>query len=387
MPATSLIEILQRVRSVCANITRPQAATVDRDAHWPAETIRALQELRIAGLNVPEESGGLGHGLLALVQVCEQLGRECPSSALCFGMHCVGSAVISAKATADQKQTYLEPIARGHHLTALALSEPGTGIHFWFPQTELVPEPGGGFRVHGTKAFVTNGGHADSYVVSTTTAEPAATPHHFSCAVVSNDAPGLSWGRPWCGTGMRGNSSCEMKLQGVRLESGDLLGKEGDQLWYVFHVVTPYFLAAMAGTYLGSASAAFECARRRIAKRRYVHGGAPPANSSLVQHRLGTLWSKVERTRCFVHHAARSWDRGDAEGLELLLSSKAEVADCAEQAAAEALMLCGGSGYRSGGALERNLRDVQAVHVMSPTTDVLRIWTGRSLLGLPILGD
>jgi alkylation response protein AidB-like acyl-CoA dehydrogenase len=167
-------------------------------------------------------------------------------------MHCVGSAVIAAKATADQQIEYLEPIARGHHITALALSEPGTGIHFWFPQSKLVPEPGGGFRVHGTRAFVTNGSHADSYVVSTTAAEPIATPHHFSCAVVSNDSEGLSWGPPWSGTGMRGNSSCEMKLRGVRLAPAALLGKEGDQLWYMFNVVIPYFLAAMTGTYLGA---------------------------------------------------------------------------------------------------------------------------------------
>ena len=61
--------------------------------------------------------------------------------------------------------------------------------------------------------------------------------------------------------------------------------------------------------------------------------------------------------------------------------------DCAVAAAGTAMMLCGGREYRAGGALERNIRDVQAVHLMSPTTDLLRIWTGRALLGLPILGD
>jgi alkylation response protein AidB-like acyl-CoA dehydrogenase len=69
------------------------------------------------------------------------------------------------------------------------------------------------------------------------------------------------------------------------------------------------------------------------------------------------------------------------------MSAKAEVAECAEAAAGEALLLCGGRGYRSGDALERNLRNVHAIHVMSPTTDLLRTWTGRSLLELPILGD
>jgi alkylation response protein AidB-like acyl-CoA dehydrogenase len=384
--AICLDEILQRVRSIGAKITGPQAAVVDRDALWPAETISSLQQQRIAGLTVPEESGGLGHGMLALVKVCELLGRESPSAALCFGMHCVGAAVISAKATTDQKTRYLEPIARGEHLTTLALSEPGSGIHFWFPEAKLVPEVGGGFRLHGVKAFVTNGGHADSYVVSTCAAEPIVTPQHFSCAVVSNDAEGLSWGAPWSGSGMRGNSSREMKLRGLRVAPGDLLGMEGDQIWYVFNVVAPYFIAAMTGTYLGAASAAVDQARSRIAKRSYSHGGAPPAHSPVVQHRLGVLWASVQHSRFLAYEAARNADCGGDEALELLFSAKADVGECAVAAANEAIRLCGGSGYRTQGALERNLRDVQAVHLMSPTTDLLRVWTGRALLGLPILG-
>jgi alkylation response protein AidB-like acyl-CoA dehydrogenase len=73
--------------------------------------------------------------------------------------------------------------------------------------------------------------------------------------------------------------------------------------------------------------------------------------------------------------------------LELLFSAKAEVAECAVTAVNEALMICGGGAYRAGGLLERSLRDVQAAHLMSPTTELLRTWTGRALLGLPILGE
>ncbi len=387
MPATDLNEVLRRVRTVCSEITGPQAAEVDSDARWPVESLRALQKVGMGGLTVPEESGGLGHGLFTLVQVCELLGRECPSAAICFGMHCVGAAVMAAKATPDQRERYLEPIARGDHFTTLALSEPGTGIHFYFPQAKLVPEAGGGFRVTGTKAFVTNGTHADSYVVSTVAAEATAAPHQFSCVVVSNDAEGLSWGPPWRGIGMRGNSSREMKLQGVRLAPTELLGKEGDQLWYVFHVITPYFLAAMTGTYLGAASAALDQGRSHLTKRAYSHSGSSPAQSLVIQHRLGTLWAKVERTRQLAYHAARSADAGGDETLELLFSAKAEVGECAVTAVNEAMTLCGGAGYAAGGPLERCLRDVQAVHVMSPTTELLRTWTGRALLGLPILGE
>jgi alkylation response protein AidB-like acyl-CoA dehydrogenase len=387
LPATDLSEVLHRVRVVCSEITGPRAAEIDRDARWPVESLRALQRAGIGGLTVPEASGGQGHGLLALVQVCELLGRECPSTALCLGMHCVGAAVIAAKATTDHQARYLEPIARGEHLTTLALSEPGSGIHFYFPQVELVPEAEEDFRVTGTKAFVTNGSQADSYVVSTVASEPFSAPHHFSCVVVSNGAEGLSWGGPWIGMGMRGNSSREMKLRGVRLAPTDVLGKQGDQIWYVFRVITPYFLAAMTGTYLGAASVALDRARTHIKKREYSHSGSSPAQSPVIQHRLGTLWANVERTRRLAYHAARTGDADGDEALELLFSAKAEVAECAVTAMTEALMLCGGDTYRAGGPLERGLRDVQAAHLMSPSTDLLRTWTGRALLGLPILGE
>jgi alkylation response protein AidB-like acyl-CoA dehydrogenase len=186
--------------------------------------------------------------------------------------------------------------------------------------------------------------------------------------------------------GVRGNSSREMKLEGVRLAPTDLLGKQGDQLWYVFRVITPYFLAAMTGSYLGAANAALDQARSHLTERGYSHNGSSPAESPVIQHRLGTLWGNVERTRRLAYHAARSGDAGSDEALALLFSAKAEVAECAVTVVNEALTLCGGKGYRAGGTLERCLRDVRAAHVMSPTTDLLRTWTGRALLGLPILG-
>lgn len=169
---------------------------MDRDCRWPEAGLRAFQQAGLGGLIIGRDCGGLGQGLLAVAKVCEILGKRCGSTSLCFGMHLVASAVIVAKATQEQKQRYLVPIAAGRHLTTLALSEPGSGAHFYFPQTELRPEPPDALRIVGRKSFVTSGGHADSYVVSTTAADPDAPPDQFSCAVVAGDAAGLRWGRP-----------------------------------------------------------------------------------------------------------------------------------------------------------------------------------------------
>jgi alkylation response protein AidB-like acyl-CoA dehydrogenase len=385
MPALLLEDVIHRAEQVVELVALPSSDAVDRECRWPADSVRALQR-ELGGLVVPEDKSGMGHGLLALARVCEALGRACPSCALCFGMHCVGAAVLAAKATPDQVERYLEPISRGEHLTTLALSEPGTGAHFYLPQARLDPVSPEEFRVTGTKTFVTNGSHADSYVMSTTAADPEAPPGMFSCVVVREGAPGLTWGPPWTGVGMRGNDARTATLENVPVPRADLLGEEGDQIWYVFNVIAPFFLVAMSGTYLGIAAAALEEARRHLASRRYVLG-ARIGEQPVLQHRLGALWAQVERTRRLVYYAATQGDSGGTDALPALLSAKAEVADCAVGVANEAMTLGGGIAYRESSRLERLLRDARASHVMAPTTDILRTWTGRALLDLPILGD
>jgi len=377
---------LERVASLAAGVVAEQAPIVDRDGVWPERGIRALQAAGLGGLVLPESVGGHGHGLLSVVKICQVLGRVCPSTALSFGMHLVGSAVIAVKATPEQRTRYLEPIARGEHLTTLALSEPGTGSHFYIPETRMEPTEDG-FVLNGEKSFVTNGSQADSYVMSAVSAGASTGPGEFSCAVVRKGSPGLSWGAPWAGWGMRGNSARNATVASVAIERSDLLGEEGDQIWYVFHVVAPFFLMAMAGTYLGVAEAALEVARRHLLERTYSHTGASIAESPVLQHRIGCLWAKVQRTRAFVEEAARLGDAGDADALPALCSSKAEVADAAERVTAEVMTLLGGRGYAAGSRVQQLYRDVRAAHVMSPTTDILRTWTGRAVLGLPILGE
>ena len=380
-------EALARAREVAKTVLARQAEEVDREGRWPAESLRALLDAGLGGLTAPIAAGGSGFGMAMLGQVCEILGRECASSAICFGMHCVATAVIAAKATPEQSALYLEPIARGAHLSTLALSEPGTGSHFYVPET-LLQLKDDALVVTGLKSFVTNGGHADSYVIS------ASTPSRdhgglgvFSCAIVPNSGPGLSWEGEWNGMGMRGNSSIQLRLDGFRIARNQVLGQPGDETWYVFNVVAPYFLMAMAGTYLGVAGAAFDEARSHLAARQQSHTARTLSAVPVLQHRLGVMYAAVERTRQLVRLAGERGDEGAPDALALLCSAKAEVADCATLVTNEALTLLGGRGFATGSRAGRLLRDARAAHVMSPTTDLLRTWAGRALLDLPLLGD
>lgn len=379
-------DLLDQARRIATEVAAPRAEQDDVEARWPEESMRALAEARLTGLNVPVELGGHGQGLAGLVAVSEILARENPSLALCFAMHCVGTACIAAKATERQRQEYLVPIAEGRHITTLALSEPGSGSHFYFPETRLTRVEGG-YQLNGTKSFITNGGHADSYVVSTVAhpSEERGESGTFSMALVDAGSSGMEWAEPWAGFGMRSNSSRSVEMRDVPMESWKLLGEEGDQLWYMFEVVVPYFLTAMAGTYSGVAVEGVEIAREHLGSRRHGHTGELLGAEPVVAYRLGELWTEAERTRRLIQTAAEAGDRADPDALVGILAAKLAAAETSVRVTNEAMTLVGGRGYGANSKLARLLRDARASHVMGPTTDVLKTWVGRALLGLPLL--
>jgi alkylation response protein AidB-like acyl-CoA dehydrogenase len=380
----TLAKPIATARDIAQTVTAPRADEDDRACRWPAETMAAMAAAGLGGLTAPREVGGLDGGMLGLVAISEVLAQESASAGLCFAMHCVGTAVIAAKATPVQRDRYLVPIARGEHLTTLALSEPGSGSFFFYPATAIARSDEG-FTLDGTKSFVTNGTHADSYVISTAPLAGEGEVGQFSCVLVDGDRPGLTWLDAWTGFGMRSNDSRTLRLDGVAVPRDNLLGEVGDQLWYVFEVIAPYFLMAMAGTYLGVAQAALDEARLHVGTRRYAHSGELLGAAPVVSHRLGDLWLRLESTRRLIYTAAAKGDAGAPDALSHILAAKAAAGDAAVTIANEAMTLTGGSAYRDNSRLARLMRDARASHVMAPTTDVLKTWVGRALLNLPLL--
>lgn len=377
-------ELATLAESVAREVLAPRAQEVDAEAAWPRHAFEALSAAGLMGLNVPRRLGGHEEGLLGLAVTTEALATCCASSAICFGMHCVGTAVIAAKATTHHEERYLEPIARGQHITTLAVSEAGSGVHLYVPNTALTRDATG-FRINGSKQFVTNGTHADSYVLSAQAVEGGSGTGEFSCLILDGDTTGLGWGQPWNGFGMRGNSALQLELRDVRLPARNLLGEEGDQIWYVFEVIAPYFLLAMAGTYLGLAQAAFDIVQHDLRERRHDFSGQRVADVPIVQHRIAQLWTELEKTRLMIYHAAHLGDVGAPDALTSILACKADAARTAVSVTNEAMTLGGGRAFRENSVLARLLRDARAGHVMSPTTDLLHEWLGRSLLGLPLM--
>lgn len=379
---------LERLRGIAADIGRSvlaaDAVEIDQAGRWPERGLRALADAGLMGLHIPKRLGGQEQGLIALAVITEELGRHCSSTAMCFGMHSVAAKVLSAKATPHHEEHFLRPIALGRHITSLSLSESGTGVHFFLPRAQF-HQDGDSLVLEGSKSFVTSGGHADSYVMSAVPPGQELDPGTFTCFAVEAGTPGLEWQQDWQGFGMRGNSSRGVRLNSVRIPRENLLGAQGDEIWYVFEVVAPYFIIAMAGVYLGIAQAALDAAIAHLKERQHTHTGGTLSEVPVLANQVAEMWIAVQRTRQLIHHAARSGDAGDAQTALALFASKADVADMVTFVTQQAMMLSGGKGYGQNSHIARLMRDAQAAHVMAPTTQLLKTWLGRSLLNLPLL--
>jgi isovaleryl-CoA dehydrogenase len=146
-----VLGVRETARQLATSVVADHAEAIDRDGRWPSENMQALGEAGLLGLAVSPEVGGRGQGMLALAVATEELGRVCGSTGLVFGMHCVAAKVLDVRPTDHQRERYLQPIAAGEHVTSLALSEPGTGVHFYLPRATFRPK-GETFAVNGLKA-------------------------------------------------------------------------------------------------------------------------------------------------------------------------------------------------------------------------------------------
>jgi isovaleryl-CoA dehydrogenase len=363
---------------IAAEVLKPHAADVDRSRRYPEEGMAALGEAGLLGLLAPQDAGGRGGTLADLALVCEILAGACASTAMCFLMHSCGCALIAAKATAAQRQRWLQPAASGAARTTLAFSERLTGAHFYQPGI-VASRRDGGFVLSGQKSFVTSGGRAQLYPVLVR----ASGADGLDVLIVPADTRGVRFEGVWEGIGMAGNSSIAMQLQDAFVPADNLLGNEGDGVDLVFTVVAPTFLVGLAAVNVGIAQAALDAASGHAAERRYEDGSAL-AQIPSIQTYLGEMSVAAQAARQLVAEAARAAAAGEPAALPLVMQAKIGATEAAERVTDLAMQVGGGIAYSRQSPIERHWRDARAGAVMAPTNDVLKLWLGKMLTGQPL---
>ncbi|MEO8107796.1 MAG: acyl-CoA dehydrogenase family protein, partial [Actinomycetes bacterium] len=235
------------------DIAATHAAAVDTDGEFPEASVQALRDSGLLGLTLPTEVGGLGAGPVEFSDVTQRLAAACGSTAMIYLMHV--SAAMPIASAPPGLPGLVENLASGAALGTLGFSERGSRSHFWAPVSKAEHE-GGGIRLRADKSWVTSASWADTYLMSTRSADGDG-PTDTDLYVLGRDTEGLKVAAPWVGMGLRGNASSPMTIDTL-VDESSRVGEAGSGFATMMNVVLPWFNLGNASVTLGLAKAALD---------------------------------------------------------------------------------------------------------------------------------
>lgn len=362
--------------SVIENTIAPAAGEVDRTGAYPRPALDALGAAGILGLLSATEVGGMGGSLADAADVVEQIAAACGSTAMVVLMHYAAVAVLEVHGPREVR----EDVARGEHVSSLALSEAGSRSHFWTP-TSTATAVGDGVRLDAAKSWITSAGEADSYIWSS---RPVAADGPMTLWLVPADCPGLQTAGAFDGLGLRGNASNPVTADGVVVPSHSRLGGDGAGLDIALATALPTFLVGNAAFSIGLMEALLDEAASHLTRTRLEHLDQTMAQQPTRRAEFARLRIRADEARTFLADTLLALGAGRGDATLRVLQVKAVAAEAASEVADGVLRLCGGSAFRKELGVERRFRDSLAARVMAPTTDALRDVVGRVSLGQPL---
>lgn len=369
------LDLAAAVREVAA-AAAGDAERVDREAAFPDAAIAAARRNGLLGLMSKREVGGAGLGLDAAAQAVEGVARECGSAAMVLTMHFAAVAVIDAYGPEPIRRA----VAAGVHLSTLAFSEAGSRSHFWAPVGSAESD-GLSVALNASKSWVTSAHRADSYVWSS---RPAGVGVGCTLWLMPADADGLAIAGVFDGIGLRGNDSCPVAAENVRIDLSRRLGEEGAGLEIMLRTVLPVFNVLAAASSIGFMEAAVAAACRHAAATRHEHLGSRLADLPTVRAYLARMRIDTDATRALWLDTIAALRDGRDDAALRVLECKAASGDTATRVLDTAMRVCGGAAFRRDVGVERRFRDARAATVMAPTTDQLYDFIGRAACGMEL---
>ena len=355
----------------------PLAAEIDRNDRFPRELWEPMGALGLHGITVEEELGGLGLGYLDHVIAVEEVSRASGSVGLSYGAHsnlCVNQ--IRRWGSDEQKAKYLPRLISGEHVGSLAMSEVGAGSDVVSMKLKA-DAVAGGFRLNGTKFWITNGTCADTLVVYAKTA-PEAGSRGITAFIVERDMPGFAVGQKIDKMGLRGSPTCELVFEDCFVPEGNVMGPLHGGVGVLMSGLD-YERVVLAGMQIGIMQACLDTVIPYVRERRQF--GQPIGSFQLMQAKVADMYVAVQSARAYVYAVARACDAGqttrfDAAGAILLASENAF------RVAGEAVQALGGAGYTKDWPVERYLRDAKLLDIGAGTNEIRRMLIGRELIGV-----
>jgi isovaleryl-CoA dehydrogenase len=352
----------------------PIAARIDESDEFPVELWPQMGALGLHGITVEEEWGGLGLGYLEHVVAQEEVARASASVGLSYGAHsnlCVNQ--IRRWGNDEQKRRYLPKLISGEHVGALAMSEAGAGSDVISMKLKA-EKSGNGYRLNGTKFWITNGSHADTLVVYAKTGEGS---RGITAFLIEKDMQGFSPGQKVDKMGMRGSPTSELVFDDCFVPLENVMGEENKGAAVLMSGLD-YERTVLAGIQLGIMQACLDTVLPYVRERKQF--GQPIGSFQLMQAKIADMYVMLNSARAYVYQVAKACDAGrttrfDAAGAILLAS------ESAFKVAGEAVQALGGAGYTKDWPVERYLRDAKLLDIGAGTNEIRRMLIGRELVG------
>ena len=354
----------ETLRRFVAKEVVPQAGAWEEQGFVPREVLREMGRCGFLGLRHPEKYNGGAMDALATALLAEELGRSgFGGFAATVLVHTdMASPHLVRAGSPAQLERWMPGIVAGDLITAVAVTEPDAGSDVKSIRT-VARREGGGWRLNGSKMFITNGALADLYFVAAKT-DAAAGAKGISMFALEKGAPGFTLGRRLDKMGWRCSDTAELVFEDARAE---LLGEEGRG----FYAIMRNFqneriaLAAMA---MGESARALELTLEYVRTRKAF--GAPLWDKQALRQRIAALSARVEAGRELVYRAA--WL--DAQGRDCVKEVSMAKAYCGElvnEVMYDCLQFHGGAGYMRGSDIERMARDARVQSIGGGATEVM----------------
>jgi alkylation response protein AidB-like acyl-CoA dehydrogenase len=372
------------VRQFMENEVRPSVRQRDREGRFPVAEIKKLAELGCCGMLVPEEWGGPGLDTISYVLMLEEVARI--DTAMATSLSVTNSAVqapLLAFGNDAQKKKYMRRMASGEILGSFCLTEPQAGSDAAGIQARAAGDDAGGYKLNGTKTWVSNGSVAGIFLIFAKTDPNAggvdrsavASKKDISAFLVEPSFKGFRVGRHEEKMGQHASPSVEIILNDCEVPAENRLGEEGQGLKIA--------LSALDGGRIGIAAQAVGLAQGALdesvkyAKQRRAFGKTI-SEFQAIQWMLADMQTEIEAARALVYHAAWLKDSGGRMGSA---ASKAKLyaSEMANRVAAKAVQIHGSVGYSRETDVERMYRDARVMTIYEGTSEVQRMIIARDL--------
>jgi alkylation response protein AidB-like acyl-CoA dehydrogenase len=374
IPTDEQVMIRDMARAFARERIAPFAAQWEDEAFFPREVFKAMGELGLMGMTVPEEWGGAGLDYITYAMALEEIAAGDGAVAIVMSGHnSVGCMPILEYGTEAQKQRYLRALAQGELLSAFALTEAKGGSDAGALTTRAVRQ-GNGYVINGGKQFITTGKNADLTLVFAVT-NPGKGKRGISAFIVPTDTAGYEVVRVEKKLGQNASDTAQLAFNDMAVPADALLGEEGQGYRIALGNLEGGRIG-IAAQALGMARAAYEVALAYAQTRETF--GKPIMQHQAVAFRLADMATQLEAARQLIWHAAALRDAG-LKCLKEASMAKLFATDMAEAVCSDAIQTLGGYGYLRDFPVERIYRGVRGARIYEGTNDIQKLVIARDL--------